>query len=506
MKTAKFIVLLFFISQSLLAQSLPKRFMLNGTDEESADSPAGNDIGDIIALGDTVVISTGAGVSRSSDRGESWTNFLNLSPSDNRAISALAYHNGVIWAAFQTEVEQLGEMQPAGAGLMYSTDRGASWTSIPQPVDSKTDTLINYGKNILEIVPIHTKVNNISYDIAVTDNTVWIASWAGGLRKSSDMGKTWQRVVLPTDSLDRISPEDTLNFTVKSQDLNELVFSIAAVDSLTLYAGSAGGINKTTDGGLSWRKFNHINQTKPISGNWVTSLNYNQLTKTLYAASWRAEGNSEFYALSFTSDGGESWTTALDGEKVLAIGFMGEDVIAATENGAYRSGNMGKTWILPGRITDSRSKLSLKTNVFYSAASEGNDIWLGTGSGLVRLKENGSMWSGDWRIYLASQALRTESETYAFPNPFSPDVETVGIKYSTGAKASGVTIRIFDFGMNLVRTVIRNAERGSTHEGTAIDFWDGKDERGSIVPNGVYFYRIDIDGGQPLFGKIMVVM
>ncbi|HEX2962678.1 MAG TPA: hypothetical protein VHO43_12845, partial [Ignavibacteriales bacterium] len=144
MKAAKFIVLLFFISQSLLAQSLPKRFMLNGIDEESADSPAGNDIGDIIALGDTVVISTGAGVSRSSDRGESWTNFLNLSPSDNRAISALAYHNGVIWAAFQTEVEQLGEMQPAGAGLMYSTDRGASWTSIPQPVDSKTDTLINY--------------------------------------------------------------------------------------------------------------------------------------------------------------------------------------------------------------------------------------------------------------------------------------------------------------------------------------------------------------------------
>lgn len=506
MKTTKIIVLLFFMSQGLIAQSLPKAFKLNDRNKEFEDSPAGNDIGRIIVLGDTVIVATGAGVSRSSNRGESWSNFIGLAPSDNKGISALAYSNGVIWTAFQTEEEQLGEMQPAGAGLMYSTDSGSNWISVPQPVDRKTDTLITYGKNVLKIVPIHTKVGNVIYDIAVINNTVWIASWGGGLRKSNDKGKTWQRVVLPPDTLDQITPEDNLNFVVSARDLNEAVFSIAAVDSLTYYVGTACGINKTTDGGNSWRKFTHLNQTKPISGNWVISLNYNQLTKTLFAASWRAAGSSEFYALSFTNDEGETWTTALDGEKVRSIGFVREDVIAATESGAYRSANMGKTWILPGRITDSWSKFSLKTNVFNSAASEGDDIWLGTDFALVRLKEKGPMWSGDWRIYLASQALESASDSYAFPNPFSPDVETVGIKYSTGQNRSSVTIRIFDFGMNLVRTVVQNAERGSSNGGSAIDFWDGRDERGKIVPNGVYFYRIDFDNQKPSFGKVMVLM
>ncbi len=39
-----------------------------------------------------------------------------------------------------------------------------------------------------------------------------------------------------------------------------------------------------------------------------------------------------------------------------------------------------------------------------------------------------------------------------------------------------------------------------------IDNWDGKDENSTIVPNGVYFYRIDIGDDEPLFGKIIVLM
>lgn len=513
MRSAKTIALLFFLSQGLPAQSLPKTFMLNDPNSEFTDSPAGNDIGEIIAQGDTVIVSTGAGLSRTSDRGESWTNFLSLAPSDNRWLSALACFNGVIWAAFQTEEEQLGTMQPAGVGIMYSSDKGNNWNYIPQPVELKTDTLITYGNNILRTVPVHTKVGNIVFNIANIGKSVWIASWAGGLKKSLDMGKTWRRVVLPPDTLDSISPEDTLNFIIRSQDLNQLVFSIAVVDSMTFYVGTAGGINKTTDGGKSWRKFNHLNQSKPISGNFVNYLKYNPLTKTLYASTWKAMDSTEFYALSFSTDGGESWNTSLEGERPRGIGFKGEDIIIATENGPFRSSNGGRTWMLPGQITDRESGLSLKTKVFNSAASEGDDVWLGTDFALIRLREKGSMWNGDWKIYMASQPLSSGSDTYPFPNPFSPDAENVSIKYSTGGKRTGVTIRIFDFGMNLVRTVIQNAERGSDSEGEnssqgrgSIDYWDGRNERGDFVPNGVYFYRIDFDNKKPSFGKVMVLM
>jgi flagellar hook assembly protein FlgD len=60
-----------------------------------------------------------------------------------------------------------------------------------------------------------------------------------------------------------------------------------------------------------------------------------------------------------------------------------------------------------------------------------------------------------------------------------------------------------NFGMELVRTLIQNTQRGT---GEQLEFWDGRDELGSTVTNGVYFYRIDSDVlGEPLFGKIMVL-
>jgi flagellar hook assembly protein FlgD len=58
--------------------------------------------------------------------------------------------------------------------------------------------------------------------------------------------------------------------------------------------------------------------------------------------------------------------------------------------------------------------------------------------------------------------------------------------------------------MNLVRTVIQNAPR--IGGGEQQDIWDGRDENGSIVPNGVYFYRVDIGSNEPIYGKIMVLM
>ncbi|MDX1701869.1 MAG: FlgD immunoglobulin-like domain containing protein, partial [Melioribacteraceae bacterium] len=78
------------------------------------------------------------------------------------------------------------------------------------------------------------------------------------------------------------------------------------------------------------------------------------------------------------------------------------------------------------------------------------------------------------------------------------------IKYNFSGSTKSVTIRIFDFGMNLVKTVIQNVNREGERE--YIDNWNGRDENNSIVPNGVYFYRIDVGNDDPLYGKIMVLM
>jgi len=478
----------------------------------NSNNPVSNSITDIIAIGDTVWLGTSRGVSVSFDRGDSWTNFYNTSPFGTDNISAIGYYRGTFWAATAKSVEATGGQEvPAGTGLKYTTDNGSTWTSIPQPVDADDDTVEVYGINLLPALPVTVTEQNLTFDIAFTPGTVWITSFASGLRKSTDMGQTWQRVVLPPDFLNSVSPEDTLDFCLSpvagtfcaEGNLNHRAFAVIAVDDSTLYVGTANGINKSTDNGISWVKFNHQNQDEPISGNFITALGYNDFNNTVWAATWKAEEPDEYYGVSSSSDGGENWQTFLRDERTHNFGSKNSDIIAATDNGAFRTTNGGRSWILPNSIVDESSGVSLNTTVFYSADTEGNTVWLGSDDGLARLQETG-LWKGTWKIYFASQPLKAEDETYAYPNPFSPRQEQLKIKYSTGGKDASVTIRIYDFGMNYVRTVIQNAPRNRTVEGVP-DFWDGKDDAGNVVPNGVYLYRVDVDSNKPLFGKIIVM-
>ena len=102
--------------------------------------------------------------------------------------------------------------------------------------------------------------------------------------------------------------------------------------------------------------------------------------------------------------------------------------------------------------------------------------------------------------------LLSSKEVYAFPNPFSPRIDSkIIFKYDTGGKDENVTIRIFDFGMNYVKTVIQNTPRNISATDSPYDNWDGTDDNGSIVPNGVYFYRIEVGSNDPLYGKIIVL-
>lgn len=512
----------------LPAQVAPFDFQIGKTDgrltKTNASNPASNSISDIITNGDTVLIGTGKGISLSADRGENWTNFYGSDAFGSESISALGNNNGVIWAATAHSYDKDGSSISVGTGLRYSFDQGKTWKSVPQPLDKMEDSLIVYGINDgihlpkVRALPVTVDDQNVIYDIAFTKNTVWIATFAGGLRKSTDYGATWQRVLLPADTWNYLKPTDTVTFALqpvagkfgKDNHLNHRVFSVISTNDSTLFVGTAGGINYSHDNGISWRKFNRLNQANPISGNFVVALGYNDFDKTVWAATWRAEGATEAYGVSYTTDSGENWSVTLDGEKAHNFGFKKSKVYALTDNSAYASPDKASSWIAPNSIVDSKSGLSIKTSIFYAAASSDNDVWLGSADGLAKITES-FMWTGPWKIYFASQPLSGTGDTYAYPNPFSPKIDQLKIKYSTNNKTENVTIRIFDFGMNLVKTVIQNVPRGNPvhvvdkESGGVIDFWNGKDESGKIVPNGVYFYRVDVGSNDPVFGKIMVI-
>ncbi|MEW6606719.1 MAG: carboxypeptidase regulatory-like domain-containing protein [bacterium] len=92
------------------------------------------------------------------------------------------------------------------------------------------------------------------------------------------------------------------------------------------------------------------------------------------------------------------------------------------------------------------------------------------------------------RIYDVSNYI---SNVFAEPNPFSPDndtfLDTTYIHYTIPEPAK-ITITIYDNTSSLVRTLLENEERFTSSNA---EEWDGKDDYGITVFEGIYTCKID---------------
>jgi hypothetical protein len=74
-----------------------------------------------------------------------------------------------------------------------------------------------------------------------------------------------------------------------------------------------------------------------------------------------------------------------------------------------------------------------------------------------------------------------------YPNPFNP---STAIKFSLPARSGGgylpTTLRVYNVLGQLVRTLVDEPMAAGTHE----IIWDGKDDHGSQVASGIYFYKL----------------
>jgi hypothetical protein len=481
-----------------------------------------NFISDIVVSGDTIWFGTGRGVSRTIDQGNTFDNYYGLAPFGNDDVSAVAvYKNFVIVATSISMDLPIEKNVPFGTGIKVSTDYGYTWTANPQPQDGQNDTTIIYGLHNLHVhaLAITSTGKNLTYDIAVSRKNltsdsivIWIASWAGEIRKSVDYGATFTRVLLPSDNVDSIRwTDDTIKFSYNPVIYdNHKGFSVLAENDSTIWVGTAGGINKSTDWGLGWRKYNYKNTGNGtgISGDFVVALKLQQIggQGIIWGATDNA-GTGQQWAVSYTSNGGTSWGNTLGEDAIFShyIGTMDSLVYVATDNGIWRAlyTPPNFAWSSPSIIYDETIKDRIRTNLFYSVNVKGDSIWVGSGDGLCRTTELGSPWIGKWKIFRAYQPLASTTDTYAAPNPFSPKDEVTRIYFKTGKTSASVTIRIFDFGMNLVRTVLQNAPR--TNPDVLWTEWDGKRDDGRQAANGIYFYRIEVDNDVTFWGKILVL-
>jgi hypothetical protein len=502
------------LSTCVVFAQLPKIYKTNSG--WASNNPSANSINDILVDGDSVWFGTSTGLSLTSNNGLSWINFSNIATFDTKGISAIAKKQNTLCVATGYSTKLGDESVQTGGGLHYSTDNGVTWSFIPQPVDHGTVDTLEYGNNKIPAMAVTVPQQNITFDIALTENVIWTASWAGMLRTSTDHGITWARVILPPDNLDHISPTDSLNFDLSpfagrlglTENDNHKVFSVYASDDTIIWVGTAGGINKSLDGGKSWRKFSHQNQSLSISGNWVVALREQRYdTLRIMWAATRNTTSEEMQGVSYSFDGGESWQTTLLGERAWNIACKDSLVYIATDNGIFRSSDFGYSWIRSGSIYDPTTLQRFVLTECYGVGAKDDIVWFGGPEGTAYTLDSPSHpFGSSWKIFRTFVPIQNEKSTYAYPNPFAPDDEPVRLHYSLGTSNTGnkeITIRIFDFGMIPVRTLIQKASRTSGKEYDEI--WDGRNDNRALVNNGVYFYRIEIGDQAPLWGKILAI-
>jgi hypothetical protein len=497
-----------FISAELSAQSkFLKGFSLSDSVFTTLQLPPSNSVSHMITKDSILWIGTGKGLARTSNGGRNWQSFRNNSAFANDGIFAVAVRESLIWASTGF-VKQVDDARiQTGSGYAFSTDNGVSWTHVNQTLDApNADTLI-YGLDTVRILPIIVPEQNVTFDISLSPSKVWIASWASSLRYTTNNGQTWKRVLLPSG--DRIAPRnssggDTVRTYDPRQNNNFLAFAVLAIDDDTIWCGTAGGVNKSTDGGTSWIRFTRRNQTSPILSNWVIAIEKQQFRNRIWTTNWNTnlrEEVGEEYAVSYTEDGGATWRNLLRGVKAYDFAFKDSIAYIATDDGLYRTAD-GLTFSRNGTIIDQATRQMITTSAFYSVEVIGDTVWAGTSDGIVSTIDNAANPFGSvWRIYRTYQSTAASKTTYAYPNPFSPNLEITRLHYAIASQAT-VTAEIFDFGMNYVRTVVRNAQRNA---GEYDEIWNGLNDEGRKVTNGVYFYRITIGSDEPMWGKVMVL-
>ena len=144
------------------------------------------------------------------------------------------------------------------------------------------------------------------------------------------------------------------------------------------------------------------------------------------------------------------------------------------------------------RVTETSSKMKSKENRSYSVQFA-----------FTGISDNGEdIYIDDVKIYATAgsssidpiNSLPKSTNLYQnYPNPFNP---ITTINYDVH-KLSNVTIQIYNYMGQLVKTLVKNQ---NIEAGRYSLKWDGTDNSNSTVSSGLYFYNMKTDKG---FGKVM---
>ena len=433
---------------------------------------------------------------------------------------------------------------PIGKGIVFTTDVTDStinWVYYDQPIDDALSDTIPFGDiGFIAVLPVTVPQANVTYDMALSEEYAWTASWAGGLRRFKLSDEVWERVPLPMDSQYELTTcEDTSYVRVGAKYIlkdyylnprdpldggnhNHKAFSVLSYSD-TIWVGTANGINRGIFGSgncINWKHYSYPMDN--LSGNFVVGLEIQRLNgkRIIWAATVNADDPTEQRGLSFTIDDGLSWNTALLGERIYNIAAFDSLVFAASANGVWKTED-GINWALykPARqaipipntviydldevLADEVYSVAFDNRSYYGDRS----IWIGTGDGAAHSYDLDGL---NWKIFRAEYDI---NEDYAYPNPFSPYTHNVlndngYVRFHTNEWSGTFVIDIDVYNFAMEKVYAESFDKRIASSGTLK--WDGRDQQGVIVHNGVYFVKLTYPENQsskpsPHWVKLIVV-
>ena len=216
----KLIFYILFIAQALAQHHAPVRFSLKSTASDSffTSGLSSNIVAEIRLLGDSLTwLGTGQGLAFH-DGHKVYSHNTTSDSLGNNTLTNLVPVGGI--PSISVDGEKIvvsysgdnGSIQ-VGYGLTYADlssyndSSSINWTYLQQPMDdSEEDTLVQFfGEGSFNMLPVTVKEANVTYDSQLLNDTLYTASWAGGLRRYHMNAGFWENVPMPMDSQDSLS-------------------------------------------------------------------------------------------------------------------------------------------------------------------------------------------------------------------------------------------------------------------------------------------------------------
>jgi hypothetical protein len=91
-----------------------------------------------------------------------------------------------------------------------------------------------------------------------------------------------------------------------------------------------------------------------------------------------------------------------------------------------------------------------------------------------------------------------ELSTENYPNPFNPET-TIAFNLP---ESGNVRVDIYNMRGQKVKTILNKELEAGEHQVQ----WNGKDRQGNVAPSGIYFYRVDAEGGRYTSTRKMLLL